>query len=244
MTETYTGGTIKVSLPSNYAENRRGAEVTLHYTLPEDTTCEQAASANDRVAAEALRVATAIQEGKVSGGSGPITSSFGASDVAGTLPAPAPEKTAEPKRSRKNPSEVVIGASTSVPASSDSPSPFAPAAMAAAPTEQPPAPASSAAPAATASPFTGGNGSPFAAGPAASSPPPAPQPASTGVSDDELKQVARSYNIRLSPPAVASIARTLLVEKGLAEENGPPMSITAVPPEHRPELIRRWEAAQ
>lgn len=105
-TETYTGGTIKVSLPSNYAENRRGAEATLHYALPEGTTCEQAATAHDRVAAEALRVATSIVSGVVQ-------------------PAIVPSEPAKPRKAK--PSEITIPASSTAPAGTSEAPPFTPA---------------------------------------------------------------------------------------------------------------------
>lgn len=145
MTETYTGGSVKISCPSNYAENRRGAEVTLHYALPEGTTCEQADEATTRVRRLCLKHVCAAQSDPISSNSDGASGSS-VSAVATLSPAPVPEKTAgssasETKRKPK-PSDIVIGA-TSTPATAtlaptaDAPTP---APVVAVPTAPPPAP--------------------------------------------------------------------------------------------------------
>lgn len=106
MTVKLNNGTVKVTLPSNYAENRTGAEVTLSYSLPEGTTWEQDLQAGAMVSAAAYRQAQLLQSGGVL--------ASGAGDAGEKSSAVAPETTAEPKagRSRRPPSEVIIGAAS------------------------------------------------------------------------------------------------------------------------------------
>lgn len=99
-----TSGTIKVTFPSNYADNRRGAEVSLSYALEENAEWATAEAVTSQVSALAVKTGLAIVAGEYDKTSATIA------------PTTAPD--APSPKHRKNPADVVIGGgvSTTAPA--------------------------------------------------------------------------------------------------------------------------------
>lgn len=232
MTETYTGGSVKISCPSNYAENRRGGELTLHFCLPEGTTCEQADEATRRVRVLCLKHVIAAQSENITyldppfsppstGSSAPTSTASSATELS---PAPAPATTAEAPRSRAKPkpSEITIGgtaASTTMPPTADASAPSAPtpAPVVAAPTAPLPAQPTPAfvmpgvSPSIPASTGTGGGSGPFANGGTAAAPgasipgtTAAGSPSSLGMPGPTVMNGASPSNPTVPAPVVAA----------------------------------------